>query len=68
MKVIILAGGYGTRFKTISKNLPKPLVEINQLPLLNYVLMNISKYKFKKIYILAGYKGNLIKKKFHKKK
>ena len=66
--IVILAGGYGTRFKTISKKLPKPLVEINQLPLLNYVLMNISKYKFKKIYILAGYKGNLIKKKFHKKK
>ncbi len=66
--LIILAGGYGTRLKSITKNLPKPLVKINGFPLISYVLMNVSKYKFKKIYILAGYKGYLLKKKFHMKK
>ena len=38
MKVLILAGGYGTRLKEIAQNRPKPLLPINDQPLLNYVL------------------------------
>lgn len=66
--LVILAGGYGTRIRSISKKLPKALIEIDNFPLIDYLLMNIAKYKFKKIYIIAGYKGNLVKKKYHNKK
>ena len=38
MKVIILAAGYGTRLKAIAENTPKPLLGINNRPLINYIL------------------------------
>ena len=46
--LVMLAGGYGTRIRSISKKLPKVLIEIDNFPLIDYLLMNISKYKFKK--------------------
>ena len=38
MKVIILAAGYGTRLKAIAENTPKPLLPVNDRPLINYIL------------------------------
>ena len=65
--LVILAGGYGTRIKKISKNIPKILLKINNFTILDYVLMTYSKYKFRKIIIIAGFKGQLVKKRYHNK-
>ena len=66
MKVIILAGGYGTRLSEYTKTIPKPLVQINGKPLLGYIIEHYVKYGFKDFIIAIGYKGNLIKKYFKK--
>ena len=67
--LVILAGGKGKRLKSITKNkVPKPLVKINGTPFLDYLLKNLSKYNINKIFILCGYKGNQIVKKYNKKK
>ena len=63
--IIILAGGRGIRIKEITSKIPKPLIKFNKKPLLGLILNNISKYNFNKIFILAGYKGNKIYKKYH---
>ena len=60
--VVILAGGKGTRIKQYLNNNPKPLAKINNLYFLDYLINNISKYYINKIYILAGFKGEKIKK------
>ena len=65
--ILILAGGRGTRIKEITSKIPKPLIKFNNKPLLDLILNNISKYNFNKIFILAGYKGNKIYKKYHNK-
>jgi D,D-heptose 1,7-bisphosphate phosphatase len=62
--LVILAGGYGTRIKKISKGIPKVLLKINNFTVLDYILMSNSKYKFRNIFIIAGHKGELIKKKY----
>lgn len=63
--IIILAGGRGIRIKEITSKIPKPLIKFSKKPLLGLILNNISKYNFNKIFILAGYKGNKIYKKYH---
>ena len=64
MKVIILAGGFGTRLSEYTKLIPKPLVEINKKPILGYIIEHYIKYGFKEIIIALGYKGNLIRRYF----
>lgn len=66
MKVVILAGGFGTRLPEYTKSIPKPLVEINKKPILGYIIEHYVKYGFKDFIIALGYKGNLIKKYFKK--
>lgn len=66
--LIILAGGKGQRIKKYTKFIPKPLIKIKQKPFLKYLLNYYSKYDFNKILLLCGYKGNKIKKIYHKKK
>jgi D,D-heptose 1,7-bisphosphate phosphatase len=55
MQVVILAGGLGTRLKSVTGDLPKSLVNINGYPLLYYQLDNISKAGIKDVVILASY-------------
>ena len=55
--VVILAGGKGSRIKKYLNDIPKPLLKINNLYFLDYLINNISKYYINKIYILAGFKG-----------
>lgn len=66
--VVILAGGKGSRIKKFSKFKPKPLINIGKINFLQILIQNLSKFNIRKIFIMAGYKGNQIKKKFHKKK
>lgn len=65
--LVILAGGTGSRLKNLTKNLPKPLIKINGIPFLQYLINFYSPHEFDNIYIIAGYKGEIIKKKFDKK-
>ena len=67
-KVVILAGGYGTRLAEYTKKIPKPMVKIKNKPMLVYIMEHYAKYGFKEFYIALGYKGSLIKKYFKNKK
>ena len=68
MKVVILAGGFGTRLSEYTKLIPKPMVKINGKPILLYIIKHYLKYGFNDFYIALGYKGNLIKNYFKKNK
>tara|TARA_Y100000746_G_scaffold138641_1_gene118694 strand:- start:247 stop:1014 length:768 start_codon:yes stop_codon:yes gene_type:complete len=64
MKVVILAGGLGTRLSEETELRPKPMVEIGGKPILWHVMKCYSKYGFNDFMILLGYKGYLIKEYF----
>ena len=68
MKVIILAGGKGTRIPEYSSKIPKPMVKINGIPILIHIMNHYSAYGFKDFIIALGYKGKLIKDYFKKNK
>ena len=66
MKVVILAGGYGTRISEYTKTIPKPMIKINGIPLIKYIINHYSSYGHNDFYIALGYKGNVIKRYFRK--
>lgn len=66
--LVILAGGKGTRIKRLLPNKPKPMAQFNKKIFIEYIIQNFSKYNFENIYILTGYKSEIIFKKFHNKK
>jgi len=61
MKVMILAGGMGTRISEESAVRPKPMVEIGNMPILWHILKIYSAYGINDFVICCGYKGNIIK-------
>lgn len=61
MKVVILAGGYGTRITEESRFKPKPLVEIGEMPIIWHIMKSYSYYGYNEFIICAGYKQHLIK-------
>ena len=67
MKVVILAGGFGTRLPEYTNTIPKPMVKINGKPILLHIIKFYAKYGFKNFYIALGYKGEIIRKSFEKK-
>ncbi len=64
MKVVILAGGYGTRLSEETDVKPKPMVEIGGKPILWHIMKIYSFYGFHEFIILLGYKGYCIKEYF----
>ncbi len=64
MKVVILAGGRGTRLSEETYLKPKPMAEIGERPLLWHIMKGYSHYGFKDFVICLGYKGYLIKEYF----
>ncbi len=64
MKVVILAGGFGTRLSEYTETIPKPMVPIGDKPILEHIMGIYAKYGFKDFYIALGYKGNVIKEHF----
>lgn len=64
MKVLILAGGYGTRISEETGIRPKPMVEIGEKPILWHIMKQYSSYGFNDFVILCGYKGDFIKRYF----
>lgn len=61
MKVVILAGGLGTRISEESHLVPKPMITIGQKPILWHIMKYYSYFGFNEFIILAGYKQNIIK-------
>lgn len=64
MKVVILAGGFGTRISEESHLKPKPMIEIGERPILWHIMKIYSSYGFNDFVICLGYKGYCIKEYF----
>ena len=64
MKVVILAGGRGTRISEETEMLPKPMVEVGGKPILWHIMKIYSSYGFNEFIICLGYKGYLVKEYF----
>lgn len=65
MKVIILAGGYGTRLGSISDLIPKPMIEIGGKPIVWHIMKIFSSFGYKDFILCLGYKSNVIKDYFY---
>lgn len=64
MKVVLLAGGLGTRLSEATHRIPKPMVEIGGYPIIWHIMKGYAHYGHTEFVILLGYKGFLIKKFF----
>ena len=64
MKVVILAGGFGTRLAEETEVIPKPMVEIGGRPILWHIMKHYAHYGFNEFFIALGYKGEVIKRYF----
>jgi glucose-1-phosphate cytidylyltransferase len=64
MKVVILAGGYGTRLSEETRIRPKPMVEIGNRPIIWHIMKIYSAYGLNEFIVCLGYKGEMIKKYF----
>ncbi len=65
MKVIILAGGFGTRLGNITEAVPKPMVPIGEKPIIWHIMKMYSHYGYKDFVLSLGYKQELIKEYFY---
>ncbi|MDY3917271.1 MAG: glucose-1-phosphate cytidylyltransferase [Selenomonadaceae bacterium] len=65
MKVVLLAGGFGTRISEQSQYKPKPMIEIGGRPILWHIMKTYSTYGFNDFIICAGYKQHMIKQWFN---
>ncbi len=68
MKAIILAGGKGTRLKPVTDYLPKPLVPIKNIPIIEWQIKYLKKFNIQEIIVCSGYKTEMIENYLEKKK
>jgi len=61
MKVIILAGGYGTRLSEYTKSIPKPMVTVGGKPILWHIMNTYASFNHNDFYVALGYKAEIIK-------
>ena len=59
--VLIMAGGKGTRLEPFTKILPKPLIPINDKPVIEHIIENFTKYSFNSFYLSINYKSKILK-------
>ena len=64
MKVVILAGGLGTRLSEETELRPKPMVDIGERPILWHIMKSYASQGFKEFFVALGYKGEVIKRYF----
>jgi glucose-1-phosphate cytidylyltransferase len=64
MKVVILAGGRGTRLAEETEVIPKPMVEIGGKPIIWHIMKGYANHGFKEFFVALGYKGEVIKRYF----
>ena len=67
MKVILLAGGFGTRLSEYTDVMPKPMIKIGGKPMLWHIMNLYARYNHKNFFVALGYKGEIIKEYFTKK-
>jgi glucose-1-phosphate cytidylyltransferase len=65
MKVILLAGGYGTRMSEYTDVIPKPMVSIGGKPILWHIMQSYARFNHKDFYVALGYKAEVVKEYFH---
>jgi glucose-1-phosphate cytidylyltransferase len=61
MKVIILAGGFGTRLSEYTQNIPKPMIEIGGKPIIWHIMQTYSHFGHNEFFVALGYKSEVIK-------
>jgi len=61
MKVVILCGGYGTRIRDVSDNIPKPMIPVGRLPVLWHVMKYYASFGHREFVLCLGYKGQVVK-------
>ena len=66
--MVILAGGKGTRISEYTGSIPKPMVPVGSKPIIEHIINYYIKYGFKEFIIATGYKNEVIKNYFKKKK
>lgn len=59
--VVILAGGEGTRLKPLTNIIPKPLVPVGEMPIIDHILINFQSIGVKNFYLMVNYKSDMIK-------
>ena len=64
MKVILLAGGFGTRLSEHTDTIPKPMIKIGDKPILWHIMNFYAQYNHKNFYVTLGYKGEIVKEYF----
>ena len=64
MKVVILAGGFGTRLSEYTESIPKPMVSVGGKPILWHIMNTYARFDHKDFYIALGYKSEVIKEYF----
>ena len=64
MKVVILAGGFGTRLSEYTDKIPKPMVDIGGIPMIEHIMNHYSHYGFNEFILCLGYKQEIIKEYF----
>ena len=68
MKTVILCGGFGTRLGEETKKIPKPMIQINRKPLVEWIIKFYAKYGFKEFILVTGYKHKVIENYFKNRK
>ena len=68
MKVVIFAGGFGSRLGSLTSNTPKPLIKINGIPIIWHIMKYYSKYGLNDFIILGGFKHKVLQNYFNKNK
>ena len=64
MKVVLLAGGFGTRLAEYTESIPKPMVPIGGRPILWHIMQHFAAYGHKDFYLALGYKAQVVKEYF----
>ena len=64
MQVVVLCGGKGTRLSEMTEEVPKPLIEVGDKPILHHIMNFFSSYGHKDFILCLGYKGHMIKEYF----
>jgi glucose-1-phosphate cytidylyltransferase len=68
MKVVILAGGFGTRLSEYTDSIPKPMVPVGGIPIIEHIMSHYANYGHDEFYLALGYKGDVIKNHFKNSK
>ena len=68
MKVVILAGGKGSRISYYTEKIPKPMIKIGNIPMLTHIMRIFKYYGFDDFLIATGYKGEIIKRYYRNSK